>query len=258
MLESILIISLLGLSLGSFINVCAYRLPRVISVLTLRSFCPSCNHRLSWYELTPLFGYALNRGRCQYCKERISPSYPLVELISAGILVILFLKYSITIEFVLSSIFCLLMVLIAIIDWKHFIIPNQIVIVGFVFGLAIKALINTDVLAYAIISSVGSMVTVAIILYLSNIFFKKETMGWGDVKLAGVIGLFLGFQNFLIVFWLAALSGSIYGIWLLRKRGMPRETKLPFGSFLAAAACVVLYFQESISELIRSWLTYAQ
>jgi leader peptidase (prepilin peptidase)/N-methyltransferase len=258
MLASILIISLLGLSLGSFINVCAYRLPRGISVLVLRSFCPSCNHRLSLYELIPLAGYALNRGRCRYCKERISSSYPLVELICAGILIVLFLKYAISFEFAHSSIFCLLMVLIAIIDWKHLIISNLIVIVGFIFGLAIKALININVTAQAIISSIVSMVTVAIILYLSNLLFKKETMGWGDVKLAGIIGLFLGFQNFLIVFWLAALSGSVYGIWLLRKRGLPRETKLPFGSFLAAAACVVLYFQETISELIQLWLTYAQ
>jgi prepilin signal peptidase PulO-like enzyme (type II secretory pathway) len=258
MFESVIIISLLGLSFGSFINVCAYRLPRGVSVLTLRSFCPSCNHCLTWYELIPVVGYALNRGRCRYCKERISPSYPLVEIISAGILLILFLKYTITLEFALSSIFCLLMVLIAVIDWKYLIIPNQIVIVGFIFGLAMKALVNSDVFVHAIISSIGSLVVVAIILFLSNRFFKKETMGWGDVKLAGVIGLFLGFQKFLIVLWIAALGGSVYGIWLLRKRGMPRETKLPFGSFLAVAACIVLFFQESISELIQVWLTYAQ
>jgi prepilin signal peptidase PulO-like enzyme (type II secretory pathway) len=258
MLESIAIISLLGLALGSFINVCAYRLPRGVSVLAQRSFCPSCNHSLTWYELIPVAGYMLNRGRCRYCKERISLSYPLVEIISAGILIILYLKYSITLEFALSSIFCLLMVLIAIIDWKHLIIPNQIVIVGIIIDLAMKALVSIDVLVHAIITSIGTMITVAIILFLSNLFFKKETMGWGDVKLAGVIGLFLGFQNFLIAFWLAALGGSVYGIWLMRKRRMPRETKLPFGSFLAVAACVVLYFQETISELIQSWLTYAQ
>jgi leader peptidase (prepilin peptidase)/N-methyltransferase len=170
----------------------------------------------------------------------------------------LLLKYSITSEFALSSIFCLLMLLIAIIDWKYLIIPNQIVIVGFIFGLAIKALVNNDVLVNAMVSSIGSLAVVAIILLLSNLFFKKETMGWGDVKLAGVIGLFLGFQNFLIVIWLAALGGSVYGVWLMRKRGMLRETKLPFGSFLAIAACVVLYFQETISEIIQSWLTYAQ
>ncbi len=258
MFELVIIISLLGLSLGSFINVCAYRLPRGISMVAMRSFCPSCNHRLTWYELIPVAGYVLNRGRCRYCKERISLSYPIVEIISAGILIVLLLKYAITVEFALSSIFCLLMVLIAIIDWKHLIIPNLIVIVGFILGLAMKALINSTVLVNAIISSIGSMVVVAVILLLSNFFFKKDAMGWGDVKVAGVIGLFLGFQNFLITFWLAAVSGSVYGIWLLRKRGMPRETKLPFGSFLAAAACVVLYFQESISEIIQSWLTYAQ
>jgi leader peptidase (prepilin peptidase)/N-methyltransferase len=166
------------------------------------------------------------------------------------------------------------MVLITIIDWKYLIIPNQIVIVGFIFGLAMKALINSDVLVNAIISSIGSLVVVAIILLLSNIYFKKEAMGWGDVKLSGVIGLFLGFQNFLIVLWMASIAGTLYALTRSRKGnahfaiGNPRLCggqaqseivfKLPFGSFLAAAACVVLYFQESISELIQIWLTYAQ
>ena len=258
MLELIFISSLLGLSLGSFINVCAYRVPRKISVLSLRSFCPSCNHSLAWYELIPVVGYVIIRGRCRYCKERISSSYPLIEIISAGIIVALLLKYSLTLEFALSSIFCLLMLLIAIIDWKHLIIPNQIVIAGFIIGLALKVLISNQIFVNAIISSVGSLVVVTIILLLSNLFFKKETMGWGDVKLAGVIGLFLGIQNFLIVVWLAALGGSVYGIWLMRKQVKQRESKLPFGSFLAIAACVVLYFQETISELMQTWLTYAQ
>jgi len=132
------------------------------------------------------------------------------------------------------------------------------VIVGFIFGMVLKAFVNRVVLLNAIFSSVGSLVVITIILLLSNLFFKKETMGWGDVKLAGVIGLFLGFQNFLIVLWLAALSGSVCGVWLMRRRGILRETKMPFGSFLAITACVVLYFQETISELIQSWLTYAQ
>jgi len=267
MLELTIISSLLGLSLGSFVNVCIYRLPRGISVLALRSFCPSCNHCLTWYELIPVVGYALNRSRCRYCKEHISLSYPLVEILSAGILIVLFLKYSLTLEFALSSVFYLLMLLIAIIDWKHLIIPNQIMIVGFIFGLAMKALVNRDALVNAIISSIGSLVVLAIILLLSNYFFKKETMGWGDVKLASVIGLFLGFQNFLIILWISSIVGTLYALARSRKRithftiGNPQseiDFELPFGSFLAVAACVIFYFQETISELIQAWLTYAQ
>ncbi len=274
MFESFVIISLLGLSLGSFINVCAYRLPRGVSVVALRSFCPLCNQPLMWYELIPIVGYALDHGRCRYCKERISLYYPIVEIISAGILIVLLLKYHITLEFALSSIFCLLMLLIAIIDWKHLIIPNQIVVAGFILGLALKALVSSDVFVQAIISSIGSLVLVTIILILSNLFFKKETMGWGDVKLAGVIGLFIGFQNILIAIWMASIVGTLYALTRSRKGNThfaidnPRlrdgqaqfeiDFKLPFGSFLAITACVVLYFQETISELIQSWLIYAQ
>jgi len=205
----------------------------------------------------------INQGKCRYCNERISLSYPFIEIISAGILVTLLLKYSITLEFALSSIFCLLMFLVAIIDWKHLIIPNQIVIAGFIIGLALKVLISTQVFVSAITSSIGSLVVVTIILLLSNLFFKKETMGWGDVKLAGVIGLFIGFQNFLIVLWLAAIIGTFFGTFIILKNNRKsqidnRQLKIPFGSFLAITACTVLYFQETISELIQSWLTYAQ
>jgi prepilin signal peptidase PulO-like enzyme (type II secretory pathway) len=150
------------------------------------------------------------------------------------------------------------MLLIAIIDWQHLIIPNETVIVGFIVGSALKAFSYNNTFVNAIISSIASMVLITIILLITNRIFKKEAIGWGDVKLAGVIGLFLGFQDFLVVLWLAAVSGSIYGIWLLRKHEMSRDAKIPFGSFLAAASCIVLYFQESILELIQSWLTYGQ
>jgi len=166
------------------------------------------------------------------------------------------------------------MLLIAIIDWKHYIIPNSIIIVGYILGLALKAFINMDVFVNSIISSLGSVALLASILLLSNLFFKKETMGWGDVKLAGVIGLFLGFQNFLIALWMASVAGAIYGL-MRRWRGMshvaidnPRlsagqvqaeiDLKLPFGSFLAIASSVVLFNQETISEYIQSWLIYGQ
>lgn len=267
MLELLIISSLLGLALGSFINACAYRIPRGISIFASRSFCPSCNHRLKWYELIPVAGYVINRGGCRYCKEHISLLYPFVEITSAGIIIILLFKYNLTYEFAISSIFCLLMLLIAIIDLQHFIIPNSIIIAGFIIGFAIRAFAYYETLLYTILSSIGSMIVVAAILLLSNRISKKETMGWGDVKLAGVIGLFLGFPKFLVVLWFAAVFGTIYALTRSRKGNAhfaidnPQseiDFKIPFGSFLAAASCVIVYFQETISEWIQIWLTYRQ
>lgn len=164
------------------------------------------------------------------------------------------------------------MVLIAIIDWKHLIIPNQIVIVGLITGFLIKGLLGETTIIDGFLSSILSFLTLLVVMLLCNFFLKKQSMGMGDVKLAAVIGLFLGYRDFLIALWLAAVTGAFYGIItnkLSNRQLSNRQSSItnhqsrithliPFGSFLAVAACVVLYFQENILELIQSWLTYAQ
>ncbi|MBI5216814.1 MAG: prepilin peptidase [Ignavibacteriae bacterium] len=276
------ILTLIGLSLGSFINVCVYRLPRGISVVRLSSFCPSCNRDLKWYELIPVLSFVFSKGKCRKCLSAISFQYPLVELFVAALTSVLFLVYGPTQEFLTRLTFLLLAIPIAIIDWKHFIIPNKILLMSYALGIIGIIGMEEEILISSIISSISSFVLMFVIMLAGDWLFKKPSMGFGDVKLAGLIGLFLGFQNFLVAFWFAALLGTAYGLvhhFRLQKinpqfhppqagKAIParrtcslaggRNPKLPFGSFLAFSSSIVLIFQTPINNMLESWLTLMQ
>jgi leader peptidase (prepilin peptidase) / N-methyltransferase len=265
MLELTIISSLLGLSLGSFVNVCAYRLPRGLSVVGLRSSCPHCKKELSWFELIPVLSFIVTLGKCKRCGERISIIYPIVEILAAIIVVAAFVQNGISLRTFELLVFSLLMLTIAIIDWKHLIIPNQLVITGLITGILLKGIFGGTVLIDCLISSVISFLVLLAIMLLGNFLLKKESMGMGDVKLAAVIGLFLGLWNFLIALWFAAILGMLYVliksfILYLSSHNLSSQNlnKVPFGSFMAIAASIVFFFQETISELIQTWLTYIQ
>ncbi|MEX1140348.1 MAG: prepilin peptidase [Bacteroidota bacterium] len=123
---------LAGLALGSFMASCAYRLPRKISLVTVRSFCPNCGHGLLWYELIPLLSFAIQRGRCRSCATRISREYPIIEGVAAVTAIHVVSGSAFQVQGVIGTIFCLLMILIAVIDLEHFVIPNILVVAGLV------------------------------------------------------------------------------------------------------------------------------
>ncbi len=305
MIELSLILFVLGASIGSFLNVCTMRMPNGISVVGVASACPACKRELGFAELIPLVSFVSLRGRCRSCGAAIAWRYPVYELFGGIVLVLLFLEMGPAPSFVVAAVFVLLMSVIAVIDWEHLIIPDDLVITGIVAGLALQALVDFRHLTGAMLSAAGAGFTVAAIRLTGNRLFKRESMGLGDVKLAGVIGLFLGFGLFLEVLWMAALVGSVYGtvIGLLswRKRegrqwtpldsargddgvrgfsadshamglrksviGNPGYTLshptspishpalLPFGSFLALSASIVIVFQDFFDGLIHQWLT---
>jgi leader peptidase (prepilin peptidase)/N-methyltransferase len=198
---------------------------------------------------------------------------------------VLFLVYGSTQEFLNTLTFLLVAIPIAIIDWKHFIIPNKILLVGYALGIVSLGMyslgiidiigIKESILLTRLISSVSTFTLMFIVMLAGNWLFKKPSMGFGDVKLAGLIGLFLGFQNFLVAFWLASVLGSLYGVvnrFTLhvinpqsaipaRRTSSPaggRNPKVPFGSFLAFTSSIVLIFQTPIHNVIESWLTLMQ
>jgi leader peptidase (prepilin peptidase) / N-methyltransferase len=265
MFESVVILFLLGLSLGSFVNVCIYRLPRGISVVYLRSFCPHCQNIIDFPELIPVLGFLIAGGRCKSCSSRISFLYPIIELFVASVTVFVFYQKGISLSALVLMVFFLLMLTIALIDWKYLIIPNQIVIVGVVAGFLIKGLSGETAFIDSLLASFISFLTLLVVMLLGNIFLKKPSMGGGDVKLAAVIGLFLGYWDFMIALWLASIVGTVFG--LMRSRignaGFPMsysqsaiDSKLPFGSFLAATSVFILFFQQQIQGLIDTWLIW--
>lgn len=259
MLEPCIILSLTGLSLGSFVNACAYRIPRHIG-MTQRSFCPSCGHTLAWHQIIPVWSYVGSRGKCRSCHGRIPPMYLIVEIVVALLGVFLFLKYGPTPELLLVVSYAILMLLIAVIDWQHQIIPNRLVVVGLSFGLVLKSLFDPQNLSQSIVESLSAFVFMFCILLLAERFFKKECMGMGDVKLSAIVALFIGFSGFLVAVWCAAVAGLAYVtiISVIRNPQSPSMRfpgfRLPFGAFLAGTSTAVLVWSKELHEFIEYWL----
>ena len=259
------LIFIFGLSIGSFLNVCIYRIPRKGSVASpKRSFCPHCNHQLSVFDNIPVFSYIFLRGKCRYCKGKISPRYMIVELLTA-FLFTLMLYRSITLyqdirhiilELVITCVFVSFLIAITFIDLEFQIIPNVLSYTGLILGLLFAvatALIHKDYsfLTNRLIGGVaGGGITILIALAGSAIF-KKEAMGAGDVKLMAMIGLFLGwFPHIIITVIGASILGSIVGIILMATRGKKMDSRIPFGPFLASAALISMVYGEQI------WIWY--
>jgi leader peptidase (prepilin peptidase)/N-methyltransferase len=283
MVEALVIVGLTGLSLGSFIKACTYRIPLGIPTVSRRSFCPACHSQLRWYEIIPLLSFILQRASCRSCSTRISFRYPIVEAIAAATTIGLFIYLGPTVDLFLAASFCLLMLLVAMIDWQHLIIPNGVVFAGLVIGLGLRASFAPLTVVEALAASGGAFVTMNIIRHASTWLFRREAMGFGDVKLGSVIGLFLGFQGFLVTVWIAAIAGLVYifarrmigssgqagslGITdtdfrfrgsFANAQGSILESRIPFGSFLAVTSTAVLVFHDAITDLLDLWLLWMQ
>ncbi len=232
---------LLGSSLGSFANVCIYRIPLKISVVTPRSFCPECGRTLLWYELVPVISFLFLRGRCRICDSRISLRYLFVELVSGTMAVFLFLHFGLTVDALVKFILFLLFVVIAGIDWTHLVIPDRLVVAGILVGVTALSFTSPHELIYSVVAAILATGFMFAARFLGNLAFKKETMGMGDVKLSGVIGLFVGVQYFLVAVWLAAVFGIVYWIFQRFLNQAKRDIKLPFGSFLSGSF-LLIYF----------------
>ncbi len=228
--------ALFGLSLGSFANVCIYRIPRKLSVVHPRSFCPSCGRTLRWYELFPILSFVFLNRQCRTCRSRIPIRYPLVELASGVTSLLMFFNCGLTADFIMKTVLFVLLMIIAIIDWEFLIIPNILVAAGLVLGVVDASLVSRLPIIAAFISALACGAMVFLVRVAGNAVYRKETMGLGDVKLAVLLGLFIGLPDFLLALWLAAALGIAY--WLIRHllSGADRELKLPFGSFLAASS----------------------
>jgi leader peptidase (prepilin peptidase)/N-methyltransferase len=239
-----------GLTIGSFLNVCIYRLPLKRSIVTPPSACPSCGYRIRFYDNIPVLSYLMLWGRCRKCGTHISLIYPAVELATGLISMALLVKYNILNEnfpsFFIYLIFISALICIGFIDLEHQIIPDVISIPGIIAGLFFSLVINH----IPWIDSVAGILAGGGILYLVAILFelimKKEGMGGGDIKLLAMIGAFLGWKALPFVILVSSLSGSIIGgtALMMSKKGI--RTRIPFGPFLALGAILYVFFGKEI------------
>jgi leader peptidase (prepilin peptidase) / N-methyltransferase len=241
-----------GLLFGSFFNVVIYRVPGKISVVKPDSMCPACGKPLKWYDMFPVVSYLLLGRKCRYCKTRISPRYALVELLTAAITLLLYIRYGMSFEFIfyLSLVYVLLPCFF--IDLEHMIIPNGLIITGlaiftsaFIYRLISAKSILLDNI-YGGLAGGGIMLLIYIIGYM---IYKKEALGFGDVKLFFMSGLFLGLKLTVIAFLFSIFSGALAGIIFMIATKKDSKTEIPFGPFLAFSSVLALF----AGELVYDW-----
>ena len=248
------LIFVLGLLIGSFLNVCIYRIPRDgLSINSPRwSICPECQATIKFYDNIPILSYTLLRGLCRDCGTRISIAYPLVELITGGLFLLVYYRFGLTLGFVHGCLFVTLLIPVSWIDARWYIIPNAIIAIGLLLGLGITAAISAQqqdwfYLLEHLIGAVAGSGILLLIGILGKAILRKEAMGGGDIKLMALIGLFLGaWPHLLIVVVLSALIGSIVGLLLIAFTERSRQHPIPYGPFLAVAAILDLFWGEAI------------
>jgi leader peptidase (prepilin peptidase)/N-methyltransferase len=238
---------LLGLVIGSFLNVCIYRIPRRESVTWPGSRCTGCGRFLSWYENIPVVSWLALRGRCRTCGRSISVMYPLVEITTAVVFVAGFLIYGPTPLLAARLLFATAMIVLFVIDLQHQILPNAITLPGIVIGLALSLVLPPGWLA----SLIGVVAGAGVLYAIAEAYYRwrgVEGLGMGDVKMLAMIGAFLGWQLMLVTLVLASFAGSIVGVGLIALGRGSMKLALPFGTFLAAGALAAAVVGESILE----------
>lgn len=236
-----MLIFILGLFIGSFLNVLIYRIPRGESVVWPGSHCAQCGQALKPLDLIPMLSYLSLRGKCRYCGAKISLRYPLVELLTAVSFYLVFLQYGMTVWTAAGCVLTALLMVVTFTDIDEGIIPDVITYPGILVGLGFAFF------TIGIKSALIGMIAFGVVFFLIALL-SKGGMGGGDVKLVAVIGAFVGPMNALLVFILSSLAGGLWAIVLLLLRQAGRKTEVRFGPFLALAAYITyLYGQEMLS-----------
>jgi len=224
----------LGLVLGSFLNVCAWRWPRDESVVAPPSACPNCGERIRWRHNVPVIGWLMLRGRCRDCRTSISVQYPLVELTVGVVWAGLAYRYGVSAEAARGAIFLTILLGIALSDARFYIIPDQFSLGGAVVGLLLAPFALGPTLPQAVVGAVLGFALLWAVAVAGKAAFKKDAMGGGDLKMMAMVGAFVGPVGVLLTIFLGALLGTLaFGpiSWKTKKL-------VPFGIFLAAGAAV--------------------
>ena len=255
-----LLIFVFGLIIGSFLNCVIYRL-EVDESLTGNSYCPKCKHFLRWYDLIPVLSFVFLKGKCRYCQKSISWQYPLVELATGIIFVLIFNQFSIfNFQNFLFSIFYFLLssflIIIFIYDLKHYIIPDKIIYpaIGITFiyqlfrslGLVNWNLFGIWNLEFGILAPILSAILASGFFLIIVLFSRGQSMGVGDIKLAFLMGLILGWPNILVALFFAFFTGAIIGVGLIFLRQKTLKSEVPFAPFLITGTFFALFWGEKI------------
>lgn len=235
------VVFLFGSAIGSFLNVCIYRLPRSLSLIHPRSMCPGCRVPISFYDNIPVLSYLVLRGKCRHCGTPISLRYPVVELAAGLFAVAVLVRHGISWNGLLVYALVAALLVITFIDIDHQIIPNVITYPGIVVGLGTSfftGLVTYTESLLGIALGAGVLIIVATGYYLLT---KKEGMGGGDVKLLAMIGAFLGWKAIVFTIFVGSAVGTVVGLAVAIRTKKGRKAAVPFGPFLSLGAILYLF-----------------
>lgn len=251
---------IIGAIVGSFLNVCIYRMPLGKSIVRPGSHCMRCGKDISWFDNIPVLSFVLLRGKCRRCGLKFSVRYPLVEFLAAALFLLLYLRFGLSPGFFIFAVFSSALVVASFIDIDHRIIPDEIDLPGIALGLLLSAAypplqtrtwpwerLFSSPAAVSLSSSFSGILAGGGVLFAMAVFgkmaFKKESMGGGDIKLIAMIGAFTGWQLTLLAVFLSALIGSVTGLAMKMRTG---SSYIPYGPYLAAGALISVFFGEEI------------
>ena len=249
------LIFLFGASLGSFANVCIYRLPRDKQIISGRSFCPGCKKKINWYDNLPLISYILLNAKCRNCDKSISARYLIVELITAISFLLIFLSFKNLYTIIFLSILILILIMIFFIDLENFIIPDSLnfSIMGLAFIKNFLPSFNTSLVHDINQSLIGGIIgyfSIWLIIFLYKTLKKIDGMGLGDAKLMAGIGLLFGWQSIPLVLFLSSILGLFFVAPSLLKKQKTMKSEIPFGPFIIIAMLIYFVFGDFFYGLI--------
>jgi leader peptidase (prepilin peptidase)/N-methyltransferase len=243
-----IIIFILGLLIGSFLNVCIYRIPKEESIAFPPSHCGSCGKNIKAYDLIPVLSWIFLRGKCRNCREKISIRYPSVELATAILFLLTYFQYGQTIYLVRFLILIPFLVVIAMIDYDTMEVYTTTTWIAIALGivfLGVNFYLGQPVVTYIYGGLLGAGIITFIIL-MSKLILGQEGMGWGDVEICGLCGLFLGFKLTFLMMFFSFIIGGIIGVYLLKVKNKNGRSEMPFGPSIIMATFLVIIWGDNI------------
>lgn len=234
-------IFIIGTVFGSFFNVCKFRIPNKESISNPQSYCYKCNNRLTYLDLIPILSWILLKGKCRYCGQKISSRYPLIELLTGILFIIIYNVHGLNFITINYLVLTSLLIIITFIDIDYYIIPDSMIILGSIFELLFNLTNKGISIRNSIIGGVVCSGVMLILITLIELVVKKEVMGGGDIKLFFMIGLFLGLKLGLLTILLSIYVGAFYGIVTIIYSKIKKQeynSIIPYGPFISVGAII--------------------
>jgi len=241
-------IFILGLLIGSFLNVCIYRIPRGENIAYPPSHCTSCGNNIKSYDLIPVFSWIFLKGKCRYCSERISSRYVLVESVTAILFLLAYFQYETSIYLLKYLLLIPFLIVIAMIDYDTMEVYTATTWLAIAVGILLLGLnfyLGQPVVTYIYGGLLGAG-TITTIILLSKLILGTEGMGWGDVEICGLCGLFLGFKLTFMMMFFSFIIGGIIGVYLLKFKKKNGRSEMPFGPSIIMAAFLMMIWGDKI------------